>query len=70
MMGDNKENLRLLIGMAMTKEMSWTALSFLFNDITGCIDRIYKFSDIRILDQTIVTIYNYFSIHNYNITVV
>ena len=58
-MGDNNENFRLLIRMAMSKEMSWTALSFLFNDITGCIDRIYKFSDIRILDQTQVTIYDY-----------
>ena len=37
--------------------------------LAGCICGVYKFSDIRILDQTLVTIYNYFSIHNYNITV-
>ena len=34
-MGDNNENFRLLIRMAMSKEMSWTALSFLFNDMTS-----------------------------------
>ena len=35
----------------------------------GCIGGVYKFSDIRILDQTLVIIYDYFSKHNYTITV-
>ena len=34
-MGHNNENFRLLIRMAMSKEMSWTALSFLFYDMTS-----------------------------------
>ena len=34
-MGHNNENFRLLIRMAMSKEMSWTALSFCFNDMTS-----------------------------------